>query len=1215
MPNLPARNRLRLTAGLGVVALATTLMAPASALLTEPDATAVPAIALGFAPAIAAEGEVAADAPAALAPATNPALEHPLGNAAETPSEADPVAPQVSTGSRPAAQELPALAGNGEVSGRVLPADHLEPSPILPISAALGVPEVGLLLFENQDGQPGDLVARTITDHLGEFRFADVPAGEYIVSVDLELPGENYFWREYEDASAEVTLEDGVVVGEVGLTMPSLHREPMERTTPTQPFNANPLHGLAVDLDPAHLSCPEGGTTCEATWYSHVYNHGQTPLTNTVFYSVISESVTDVRVYGMGRVPWGMVAAGFTHSMALDLEGRLWAWGSANNGRLGDGTSTGTTGNTHARAPQRVIGPAGSGTWANCRDNGIGCLEDVIYVAAGGTSVAMTEDGRVYAWGLGGAGRIGDGATSDRNRPTRVTTTMAGNSPLGSAASGANSRIVAIAAGDTVDGEAGWSHALAVDSEGHVWGWGHGNHGQMGRGNTTATNSRAQRAHRGAQPLTESNGAYLGNIVDVASALGASMALDANGYVWAWGNNGSGRLGDGTTTQRTTPVRVLSGAQGPHSFLDNIIDITAGPNFSLALDSAGTVWAWGNNANGRLGDGTTTNRSTPVQVQFPAALGEATIIQVSAGDMHSLALDSAGRVWAWGNQALGRLGNGVTTGSASVPLLVDQTLMGSNIVDVGAGANHSLATTIDGYVWAWGRGDLGQMGEGPPGTADRSLPVMTRPHISDWTRLLASSVGQVIPGEGAEHGAQTVRSYPLAATIAPGTTRTTRLVATLPRTPGIDEVVTHQIWATNHNNPLPGGISAPLPAVTPAQPIDWYGIPGNPTCNTNTTGNLTQHGRRPRPEWPRPDSHGFPTEAWPNGTWDSPLPAQWLYAEEDQCDQVPVLVPATPIPLGTLEGVVWQDLNGDGLRQPGEPWLTGVTITVTSNTWPHLPPQTFVIGDTLASGHSFRIPGVPAGSVDVHFDLGGANTPDDVALVFTAQSVLPYYASRYDSDADAQGWVRDVTIREDQTTFVDAGAVPLRMGLTAVLTSPSPGGVGDGQWVDPAHLPNPIPVTLTITNTGNEPLLLDAWQADLIDGPAIAWGSCSVTPAVGGGGGAAPLAADPAPLAAGTVPPGPLAPGEAWVCQGTVAMGTSRYHRTEVTAHGRGAVTDRLLTADDYWWVVVDDFVPFVLPTTGGAGTVWLVASMASALTVAAAWAFVTRRQPLARRA
>ncbi|MCL1899251.1 MAG: LPXTG cell wall anchor domain-containing protein, partial [Promicromonosporaceae bacterium] len=256
----------------------------------------------------------------------------------------------------------------------------------------------------------------------------------------------------------------------------------------------------------------------------------------------------------------------------------------------------------------------------------------------------------------------------------------------------------------------------------------------------------------------------------------------------------------------------------------------------------------------------------------------------------------------------------------------------------------------------------------------------------------------------------------------------------------------------------------------------------------------------------------------------------------------------------------------------------------------------------------------PVGSVDVHFDLGGVTVPADVALVFTTPSNVAYYASRYDSDADAQGWVRDVTIREDQTTFVDAGAVRLRVGLDAVLTSPlPPTGVGDGQWVDPAHLPNPIPVTLTITNTGTEPMLVDGWQANLIDGPAIAWSSCSVTPTAGGG--ADPLAAGPAPLTIGTVPTGPLAPGEAWVCDGTLAMGTSRHHRTEVTVTGRGAVTDRPLTADDHWWVVVDDFVPFVLPTTGGAGTLWATAAMTALLAVAAGWAFAIRRRPVAQRA
>ncbi len=125
-----------------------------------------------------------------------------------------------------------------------------------------------------------------------------------------------------------------------------------------------------------------------------------------------------------------------------------------------------------------------------------------------------------------------------------------------------------------------------------------------------------------------------------------TLALKSDGTVWAWGHNGDGQLGDGTFTNRTTPVQVKD--------LSGVIAIDGGQhNHSLAVKSDGTVWGWGNNDDGHLGDGTYTNRNSPVQV---ADFGDA--IAVAGGDSHSLALKSDGTVWAWGANWHGQLGDG-----------------------------------------------------------------------------------------------------------------------------------------------------------------------------------------------------------------------------------------------------------------------------------------------------------------------------------------------------------------------------------------------------------------------------------------------------------------------------------------------------------------------------------------------------------------------------
>lgn len=166
-----------------------------------------------------------------------------------------------------------------------------------------------------------------------------------------------------------------------------------------------------------------------------------------------------------------------------------------------------------------------------------------------------------------------------------------------------------------------------------------------------------------------------------------TVALASDGTVWAWGANSSGMLGDGTTVRRTTPVQVRG--------LNNIISVSAGQSHSLALRSDGTVWAWGLNGNGQLGNGTTTSSSTPVQVQ-----GIMDVAEISAGASHSLALRQDGTVWTWGRNNRGQLGIG-TNSNSSVPLQVHNL---TNIVAISAGASHSLALRQDGFVWEWGLG-------------------------------------------------------------------------------------------------------------------------------------------------------------------------------------------------------------------------------------------------------------------------------------------------------------------------------------------------------------------------------------------------------------------------------------------------------------------------------------------------------------------------------
>ncbi len=286
------------------------------------------------------------------------------------------------------------------------------------------------------------------------------------------------------------------------------------------------------------------------------------------------------------------VDAGWYHTVALKNDGTVWAWGDNAALQLGDGTTT------ERHAPVQVPG-----------------LTGVTAVAGGhGHTVALKSDGTVWAWGWNGWGALGDGTMTDRPTPVRVSGLMGVTSVAPS-------------------GE----HTAALKNDGTVWAWGWNNWGELGDGTTT-------------DRLTPVRVSGLTGGTAVAVGWQHTVALKNDGTVWAWGRNVSGALGDGTTTNRSVPVQV--------SGLTEVTAVAAGGYHTLALKNDGTVWAWGENIQGQLGDGTRTGcRLTPVRVS-----GLTGVVSVAGGNWHSLALKNDGTVWAWGENIQGQLGDGTTTG-------------------------------------------------------------------------------------------------------------------------------------------------------------------------------------------------------------------------------------------------------------------------------------------------------------------------------------------------------------------------------------------------------------------------------------------------------------------------------------------------------------------------------------------------------------------------
>lgn len=375
----------------------------------------------------------------------------------------------------------------------------------------------------------------------------------------------------------------------------------------------------------------------------------------------------------------------------------LYVCGLNNSGQLGDGTTTNSATVKPIQLPAYPVDVAGGGFF----------------------TIAVLEDGTVWAWGYNGAGELGDGTTTNRLTPTQV---------LGVGGSGYLSGVISVAAGPAAVGVAVGGHSLALLGDGSVLAWGYNGQGQLGDG--TTVNRYYPVAVLGLPPvimIAAGGGGSIDSFYNGYYAESTSYALTQEGMVYAWGFNGQGQVGDGTTQNRSTPVKV--------SGLTNIVSIAAGSRtgyysyaprlggHALALKADGTVWAWGSNNNGQLGDGTTTNRATPVQVA-----GLSDVIAIAAGGPsvppasgdyggHSLALKSDGTVWSWGFNGYGQLGDGTTTNRATPVQVVGL----SDVVAIAAGSFHSLARKKDGTVWAWGLNDAGQLGDGT--TTNRTTPV------------------------------------------------------------------------------------------------------------------------------------------------------------------------------------------------------------------------------------------------------------------------------------------------------------------------------------------------------------------------------------------------------------------------------------------------------------------------------------------------------------
>ncbi len=388
--------------------------------------------------------------------------------------------------------------------------------------------------------------------------------------------------------------------------------------------------------------------------------------------------------------PGPTVSGGRFHSLALAADGTVRAWGDDTLGELGDGAASGNT--ATSTVPIQVSGLSGivalsasnqfsvalknDGTvlaWGNNSNSQlgdgtqtnrstpitVGGIANVTAISAGFLhTTVLKSDGTVWAWGSNASGQIGNGGTTSQTTPVQVMNL---------------SGVKAIAAGQV--------HTLALKSDGTVWAWGANAAGELGDGTTTSHSTPAQVPG-------------LSNVIAIAAKATHSAALTGDGNVWTWGDNSNGQIGDGTTTNRLSPYMVSGIVSGAFNASGGATTISAGSQFMLALRADGSVLAWGQNDSGQLGDGTTTQHLTPVTI--PRLTSPASL---AAGATHSLALKSDGTVLAWGSNGFGQLGDGTLAARSSpvVPLHEGGTgnLASNNwYLDLNAGISKTIATSL-----------------------------------------------------------------------------------------------------------------------------------------------------------------------------------------------------------------------------------------------------------------------------------------------------------------------------------------------------------------------------------------------------------------------------------------------------------------------------------------------------------------------------------------
>jgi alpha-tubulin suppressor-like RCC1 family protein len=1051
------------------------------------------------------------------------------------------------------------------------------------------------LHMKSADGSAGGVVIDpktgkqvcAATDAEGYYSFADLNSGEYVVEMAKGTVIPDTVTTKYgQELDVTETYTYKNLMGQ-RVSLDADANIPFAGDLPDVNFGwIEPDPSIQLDKSLVSSSCSDASAVCSAMWQIDVQNNGNQMVTPTVT-DVLSQKPLSESVQKGYAAPhtFTYVEEGLNNTVALDKDGHVWVWGGNFYGSVGN--------NSHVSPPAPVdVTPAG-----------------VTFISAHvglNTTVALDSTGHIWAWGYNFNGELGIGSTAAVIVPMDVT-------PAGVTFT-------------KVDND--YSVTVALDSTGHIWAWGDNTHGQVGNGTTTDVLTPTDVTPMGVTFINISDNDFVtlaldstghiwawgvatsgnGTTTDVltptdVTPAGASfvsadtesyttVALDSTGHIWAWGYNNLGQLGNGTYTD-TSALTDVTPAGVTFTKVDEGIYVT------VALDSTGHIWTWGDNNYGSVGNGTTKHMTTPTDVT-PSGV---TFVDIREGQYTTVALDSTGHIWAWGKNDSGSVGNGTTVTPVLTP--TDVTPAGVTFTSVSINSATVAALDDNGHVWTWGENGSYQIGDGT--TTDVLLPKDVTPAPTLYT-------GPFMSVESGSDNDVAIELVPL----SPGQSTSVLVTATFPQQ-AYEQVVANQAYVDASNTPIAGlpaevaaGRSTPVPPTAPpVEDFDSLGVTGNLTCDTNVDTALAT-----------------------DGSIDE-MTGYTVGAAEDSCDQVPALFsPYAVAPsLGNLTGQVWYDANGDGLEQApgvdntGEYMVSGITATLTqkasggsATTSPTTLPAgatPFTETTTTSTGSDGKLDcdgnqlpmggyafcNLPIGSYTVQFGITAAANPAAphdsyrYTVETSSQAVFPQPVPPTNLNASglslslpssASGLTAAQRVYANETTTnVNAGLISVGVSISVVKDSPTYSDQND-TVVPKLPLDSstgksaPVEdVSFTATNTGQDSLTYFSWSDETDEGPAVVWKSCSLpSPTYD-----SILETDPdtynkaAALYFTFSDDGSsgsmsqllsLAPGASITCKGTLpAMAAASGHHDTLTVNGQGITTSKSVSSGDTWAVTV----------------------------------------------